>query len=80
MHMRGVYPSHMEGQRSHEEAQNKCILVNEGQAEYLGITSVQLFQGTLESKKKPTTGFSFVSWSLFMSPYVKTTECGPQSQ
>ena len=33
MHMRGVYPSHMEGQRGHEAAWNKFILVNEGQAE-----------------------------------------------
>ena len=33
----------------------------------LGITSVRLFQGTLESKTKTTTGFSFVSWSLFIS-------------
>ena len=30
MHMRGVYPSHMEGQRRHEAAWSKCILVKEG--------------------------------------------------
>ena len=33
----------------------------------LGITSVQLFQGTLELQTKTTTGLSFVSWSLFTS-------------
>ena len=33
MHMGGVYPSHMEGQRSHGASLGKCILVNEGQAE-----------------------------------------------
>ena len=33
MHMKGVYPSHMEGQRSHGAALGRCILVNEGQAE-----------------------------------------------
>ena len=32
MHMRGVYPSHMEGQRSHGAALGRCILVNGGQA------------------------------------------------
>ena len=31
--MRGVYPSHMEGQRNYEVAKDRCILVNEGQAE-----------------------------------------------
>ena len=30
MHMRGVYPSHMECQRSHGAALGRCILVNEG--------------------------------------------------
>ena len=33
IHMRGVYPSHMEGQRSHGAALGRCILVNEGQSE-----------------------------------------------
>ena len=33
MHMRGAYPSHMEGQRSHGAALGRCILVNGGQAE-----------------------------------------------
>ena len=33
MHMRGVYPSHMEGQRSHGAALGRCISVTEGQAE-----------------------------------------------
>ena len=33
IHMTGVYPSQMEGQRSHGAALNRCILVNEGQAE-----------------------------------------------
>ena len=32
VHERRVYPSHMEGQRSHGAAQYKCILVNRGQA------------------------------------------------
>ena len=33
MHMREVYPSHMESQRSHGAALGKCISVNDGQAE-----------------------------------------------
>ena len=33
MHMRRVYPSQMEGQRSLGAALGRCILVNEGQAE-----------------------------------------------
>ena len=33
MHMRGVYPLHMKGQRSHGAALGRRILVNEGQAE-----------------------------------------------
>ena len=33
MHMREVYPSLMEAQRSHGAALGKCISVNEGQAE-----------------------------------------------
>ena len=32
MHKKKVYPSHMEGQKNHGTAWNKCILVNEGQA------------------------------------------------
>ena len=28
MQKKGVYPSHTEGQKSHEVAWNKCILVN----------------------------------------------------
>ena len=33
LHMRGVYPSHMEGQQSHGVVWDKCILVNGGQTE-----------------------------------------------
>ena len=33
LHMRGAYPPHMEGQRCHGVAEDRCILVNEGQAE-----------------------------------------------
>ena len=33
MRMRGVYPSHMEGQRRHGAALGRCILVNGGQEE-----------------------------------------------
>ena len=33
MHMRGVYPLHMQGQRSHGAALSRCISGNEGQAE-----------------------------------------------
>ena len=32
----------------------------------VGITWVQLFQGTLESQTKTTVGLSFVSWSLLI--------------
>ena len=33
LHMRGVYPSHMEGERRHGAAKDRCILVNEGLTE-----------------------------------------------
>ena len=35
MHMRGVYSSHMGGQRSHGAAQGKCILVTKGKSDKL---------------------------------------------
>ena len=33
LHVKGVYPSHMGGQRSHRVAWGRCILVNGGQDE-----------------------------------------------
>ena len=42
MHMRGVYPSHMEGQRSHGAALGRCILVNEEQAKQTCFGATEL--------------------------------------
>ena len=41
LQMRGVYPSHMEGQRRHGVAQDRCILINEGQAEKICFGAVE---------------------------------------